>query len=100
RVASISYQVATSSAVSSAAQYFQNKGGLVTNSAGNYSSTSGCDSNFGYLISVSATDGSDNLAGWSSFGPCVDIAAPGVGIYTTTNGGGYGAPSGTSFSSP
>ncbi|RJG11804.1 Ig-like domain-containing protein, partial [Massilia cavernae] len=29
-----------------------------------------------------------------------DIAAPGVGIYTTIAGGGYGAVNGTSFSSP
>jgi hypothetical protein len=30
----------------------------------------------------------------------VDISAPGVSIYTTSNGGGYSAPSGTSLASP
>jgi hypothetical protein len=52
------------------------------------------------VIVVSATDGYDQLTGWSSYGSFVDIAAPGVGIWTTSRGGGYSAVSGTSFSSP
>ena len=35
RVANISYQMAESASISSAAQYFQNKGGVVTIAAGN-----------------------------------------------------------------
>jgi len=85
--------------VQSAAQYFRSKGGVVVNSAGNtgvYDATSASDS----LLSVSATDSGDNHASWSTYGPYVDLAAPGVGIWTTTVGGGYSAVSGTSFSSP
>jgi hypothetical protein len=52
------------------------------------------------IISVSATDAYDNLASWSSQGNFVDISAPGVGIYSTSNGGGYGSYSGTSLASP
>src|SRR5438094_6360937 len=99
RVANLSFCVQASSSTQTAAQYFQNKGGVVVNSAGNYGtldSTAASD----VLISVSATDSTDTLAGWSSFGPYVDVSAPGVGIWTTTMGGGYGAVSGTSFSSP
>ena len=74
-------------------------GGLVCASAGNYGdnmSTAPTDA----IITVSATDSGDNLAGWSSYGDVVDVAAPGVGLWTTLNGGGFGKVSGTSFSSP
>src|SRR6185437_470444 len=99
RVANMSFAVQSYSSVISAAQYFMNKGGVVMNSAGNYGTLdSTAPSNA--LVSVSATTSSDTLASWSSYGPYVDVSAPGVSIWTTTMGGGYGAVSGTSFSSP
>jgi subtilisin family serine protease len=52
------------------------------------------------MIPVSATDGNDALASWSTYGGFVALSAPGVSIYTTTSGGGYGAVNGTSFASP
>lgn len=52
------------------------------------------------VLGVSGTDSNDNLASWSSYGPCVDLCAPGVNIYTTTKGGGYGKVNGTSFAAP
>jgi subtilisin family serine protease len=52
------------------------------------------------VLAVSATDSADNLASWSTYGNFVDVAAPGVSIYTTANGGGYRYASGTSFSAP
>jgi thermitase len=99
RVANISFSVQGSTTVQSAAQYMKNKGGVVINSAGN---TGAIDSSLANdtMISVAATDSADARAGWSSYGPYVDLAAPGVGIWTTTMGGGYGAVNGTSFSSP
>lgn len=99
RVANISYVAASSAAVLNAAAYLKSKGGLVTTSAGNY----GTDANIAAsvsLIPVSATTSADSMAGWSSYGAFVAISAPGEGIYTTLVGGGYGAVSGTSFSSP
>jgi thermitase len=99
RVANLSFQMSDSAAVSSAAQYFQGKGGVVTISAGNYSTISTSADN-PYVLTVSATDGNDALASWSNTGSNIDLAAPGVGIYTTCNGGGYGSWSGTSFSAP
>jgi subtilisin family serine protease len=99
RVANISYEVTGIETVSSAAQYFDSKGGVVTVSAGNYSTalTIPDDPN---VLTVSATDSNDALASWSNTGTPIDLAAPGVGIYTTTMGGGYGSVSGTSFSAP
>jgi subtilisin family serine protease len=99
RVANLSYQMSDSAAVSSAAQYFQSKGGVVTISAGNAGTVSTSADN-PYLLTVSASDSNDAIASWSNTGTNVDLAAPGVGIYTTNNGGGYGSWSGTSFSAP
>ena len=99
RVANLSFAVQSSSSTQTAAQYFVNKGGVVFNSAGNYGALdSTAPSNS--LVSVSATGNTDILASWSSYGPYVDLSAPGVGIWTTSLGGGYSAVSGTSFSSP
>ncbi len=53
------------------------------------------------LISVAASDQNDNLAPFSNYGAAtVDIAAPGVNIYTTTSGSQYGTFSGTSMAVP
>jgi hypothetical protein len=76
-----------------------NKGGVVFNSAGNYAALDSTPASKA-LVSVSATGSTDILASWSSYGPYVDLSAPGVGIWTTSLGGGYSAVSGTSFSSP
>jgi len=51
-------------------------------------------------IAVSATDKSDVIASWSSRGPEVDLAAPGVSIYSTYKGTGYATLSGTSMAAP
>ena len=100
QVANISFDMlTTSSSVSSAAQYMNSKGGVVVVAAGNTGTDRGYSDNL-YMISVSATDSSDVKASWSSFGYYVDVAAPGVSIWTTTQGGGYNAVNGTSFASP
>ena len=53
------------------------------------------------VISVAATDDRDRMAGFSQFGlTTVDLGAPGVGILSTTLGGGYGQLQGTSMASP
>ncbi len=59
------------------------------------------------VISVAATDQSDHLASFSNYGAkTVDIAAPGVGIYSTLPTGGsgmgqnYGFAQGTSMAAP
>ncbi len=52
------------------------------------------------VIAVAATDNSDKRASWSSTGPDVELAAPGVSINSTLKGGGYGTMSGTSMASP
>jgi thermitase len=99
RVANISYMVTTSSTVTSAAQYFYDHGGVVSSSAGNYGKFDSKADN-PYILTVSGTDQNDVLYSWSNTGNNVDLAAPGCVGSTTTKGGGYGAPCGTSFSAP
>jgi hypothetical protein len=99
RVANISYGVSGSAAVQSAAQYMRNKGGVVVVAGGNsgvYDATAPNAS----MLSVAATDSTDTRTSWSTYGEFIDISAPGAGIWTTARGGGYSAPSGTSFASP
>ncbi|MEQ1662837.1 MAG: S8 family serine peptidase [Thiobacillus sp.] len=100
KVANISFNgISGSATVQSAADYMRSKGGVVVVAAGNSGAEEAIAAH-NSLMTVSATDSSDARAGFSSYGAYVDIAAPGVGIYTTTRGGGYGNASGTSFSSP
>jgi thermitase len=98
RVANISYIVSDSSAVTSAAQYFQGKGGVVTSSAGNYSTFSNSLDN-PYILTISATDQFDVIYSYSNTGKNIDVAAPGDS-FSTQMGGGYVSTGGTSYSAP
>jgi subtilisin family serine protease len=98
-VANISYYISDSATAQNAANYMRSKGGVVVSSAGNDgASLSAADTDA--IITVGATDSGDNKTSWSNYGSSIDVTAPGAGIWTTSNGGGYGAASGTSFSSP
>lgn len=74
--------------------------------AGNSGNADGTGDNVTYparfasVMAVAATDQSNNRASFSSTGPAVELSAPGVEIYSTTRGGGYGTGDGTSFASP
>ncbi len=53
------------------------------------------------IISVGATDHADNLASFSNYGlTSVDLAAPGVDIYSTLRTSTYGNNTGTSMATP
>ncbi len=100
KIANISYaSVPSSLAVQSAANYLRSKGGLLFVSAGNYNRDEGFTPTTA-MIPVSATASNDTRASFSSYGAFVALSAPGAGIYTTVQGGGYGGVNGTSFASP
>jgi subtilisin family serine protease len=98
RVANISYIVTGSSTVTSAARSFQDSGGVVVSSAGNYSTFDSSPDN-PYILTVSATNQNDVLESYSNTGNNIDLAAPGS-AFTTVKGGGYNSVGGTSYSSP
>lgn len=73
------------------------------NSSTNNDSAPQYPANYGLanVISVAATDQNDQLAWFSCYGAStVNLAAPGVGIYSTYRGGAYGMMSGTSMATP
>ena len=77
-----------------------NAGLVVVAAAGNSGGAVGYPASYPEVIAVSATDSNNNLASFSSRGPEVDLAAPGVSIYSTYKGTGYATLSGTSMASP
>lgn len=97
RVAVVSFRIFNGSALTSAAKYFVDKGGLVFAAGGNTGQFENYTDN-PYIISVSGTTSDDKS--WGSYGPYIDLSAPCSAIYTTTRGGGYGNVGGTSFSAP
>lgn len=78
----------------------QAAGVVVVAAAGNSGGAVNYPGAYPEVIGVSATDSSNVLASFSSRGPEVDLAAPGVSIYSTYKGTGYATLSGTSMASP
>lgn len=68
--------------------------------AGNSGGAVGYPAAYPEVIAVSATDSTNTIASWSSRGPQVDLAAPGVSIYSTYKGQTYKTLSGTSMAAP
>jgi len=91
---SFSYTMAT------ATDYAHGKGVFIAAAAGN----NGSNMLFypaanPYVVGVAATTDSDTRAGFSNYGAHVDVAAPGLGIYSTYPGG-YNTMNGTSMATP
>jgi subtilisin len=87
--------------IRNACQYAVDNGVLVVAAAGNDGTADSVryPAKYSSVIAVSATTSSDGLAYFSSYGPEVELAAPGYSIYATVPGG-YGYKSGTSMACP
>jgi uncharacterized repeat protein (TIGR01451 family) len=105
--------VSSSSVIEDAVNYAAStKGRLVIVSAGNCGDNSyylnGCTyrnqpsypAAYSNVMAVAAVDSSDGRASFSTQGTYVDIAAPGVDIYSAYKNGGYTSESGTSQAAP
>jgi subtilisin family serine protease len=97
-----------SDSLESACNNAYNSGIVVVAAAGNsgaprrgrVTTTVGYPAAYNSVIAVSATDDTDTIASFSSRGAEVELAAPGVYIYSTYLGGEYETLSGTSMSCP
>lgn len=98
----------SSKTLEAAVNYAWSKGVVIVAAAGNSGNASPTyPAYYKNVIAVAATDVNDKKASWSSFGKWVDVAAPGVEIYSTfpnhsnkigkTN---YDYASGTSMATP
>ena len=106
---SLGSQGACSQSMQIAIDYAVKVGVTVVVAAGNASVEAGtyAPANCNNVISVSATDAGGYRASFSNYGAVVDIAAPGIDIASTSNGGfyspathGYYRESGTSMAAP
>ncbi len=99
KTVSTSYTGVQDPSIQTTGAYIRSLDGLYFYAADNYGSN---HSSFDWadVVIVGATDQGDNLAWFSSYGLAVDMVAPGVDIWSTTLGHGYGGASGTSFATP
>lgn len=98
-----------SKTLENAVNYAWNKGVVLVAAAGNSGNSSPTyPAYYSNVIAVAATDSNDKKASWSSYGRWVDVAAPGVEIYSTFPNHpyvigkklGYDYGSGTSMATP
>lgn len=101
KVITMSLTVGSSTAIDNAVDYaYIQKGVFLNNASGNNNGPVGYPATHTNVVAVGATDHNDNRAGFSNFGPQLEVVAPGVNILSTRLGGGYGAGDGTSYASP
>ncbi len=79
-----------------------NAGCLLVAAAGNdgYEDPDLLPAGYSSVMAISAMNSSDNIASWSNYGYEIELAAPGVSIYSTYKSGGYTTMSGTSMACP
>lgn len=100
-IANLSVSLAPSQAFLDAVQSLWNAGVFVVATAANHNANACLEAGgASAAFAVAASTRSDAKAGFSNWGNCVDIYAPGEGIKTTWLGGATMTLSGTSFAAP
>lgn len=93
--------IAPSSVLEDAVNYAAARGIVLVGAAGNNGSPSVLyPAAYPAVIAVSATNSANQRASFSNYGPQIELAAPGAGIYSLHLGGGYLIRNGTSMSAP
>ena len=81
--------------------YARRKGATVVAASGNDGSTTRYyPGALPYVITVGATDQQGEVAAFSTYGPQVDLVAPGTDVFSCLPGGRYGFSTGTSHATP
>jgi subtilisin family serine protease len=88
----------SSQTIELAVQYAQSRGCLLIAASGNSQAAVEYPAALPGVMAVAATDSADFYWSNSNRGPEVDVAAPGVNIFSTSNTGGYFELTGTSMS--
>ncbi len=83
-----------------AVQYAHSHGVLMAAAAGNTGGAVLYPARYPEVIAVANTNAANVRVPGSAFGPEIDLAAPGAGIYSLAIGGGYTTLGGTSMSAP
>jgi subtilisin family serine protease len=103
RVINLSFggDIPCSQTLQSAVDYAWSRGAVLVAMAGNFGaaapwSPASCN----HVLAVGAIDRNDARASFSNHGTNVPLAAPGIGILTTDNQGGYTVVSGTALAAP
>lgn len=99
-IVSMSFAGEFSQALGEACDAAYEAGVLLVAASGNDGVSVGYPAAYDSVIAVSAVDAADRLAAFSSVGPAVELAAPGVDIRSTYRDSGYAAFSGTSMACP
>jgi len=99
RIINCSYGGVTDPTVQTTGAYCRVRGALLFWAAGN-DGVQYMGSDHPDVVVVSSTNDLDQLASDSNYGALIDVAAPGVNVWSTTRPNGYGSGSGTSFASP
>lgn len=89
-----------SQAYERAGRLLRNKGILAVAAAGNSNGPVGNPARCPSFMAVSAVDANRRRASFSCYGPQVEVAAPGVGVWSTYPQTGYRKLNGTSMASP
>ena len=100
QVVSMSLGSGHSTSLQNACDAAYNAGLLLIAAAGNNSGAVSYPAAYASVIAVSAVASSGQFASFSSFGPEIELTAPGVDIYSTYEAGGYATLSGTSMACP
>ncbi|HEX2907936.1 MAG TPA: S8 family serine peptidase, partial [Phototrophicaceae bacterium] len=90
----------SSAVLQNAVNYAAGKGVLVIAAAGNTGGAVLYPAAYDAVVAVAAVDANLQRSSFSSFGPQVDLLAPGRDILTTARDGGYILMTGTSFAAP
>jgi thermitase len=95
------YGLGSDQTLKGAVDYAYGRGCLLVAAAGNDNTSSPLyPAAYDHVVAVAATDSADNRAWFSNYGSYIDVAAPGVDIYSTILNNSYGYKYGTSMATP